>query len=268
MAVIALTSARGAPGVTTTALALTMCWPRPVLLIEADMSGSSSILAGYLGGARPHDKGLVDLAVAHRAGRLFDGLRAASIDLPGGKKWLLPALATPLQAASLRPVWEPLAAILSGLEAQAMDVIIDAGRLGTEHAPQPLLRSADVAALVTRSTLPAISATRARARVLSDDLTQQGTGADGLGLLVVGEGMPYSAAEITGAVDLPVLASISWDAVHAEAYSLGATTRKLDSSALTRSATAAAGALRQLAADRRGRLAPGSLLHQNGRAHA
>ena len=32
MTVIALTSARGAPGVTTAALALTAVWPRPVLL--------------------------------------------------------------------------------------------------------------------------------------------------------------------------------------------------------------------------------------------
>ena len=36
MAVIALGSAAGSPGVTTSALGLALTWPRPVLLIEAD----------------------------------------------------------------------------------------------------------------------------------------------------------------------------------------------------------------------------------------
>lgn len=45
MAVITVTSANGAPGVTTTALALALAWPRPCLLVEADVAGGSSILA-------------------------------------------------------------------------------------------------------------------------------------------------------------------------------------------------------------------------------
>ena len=42
MAVIALTSASGSPGVTTTALGLALLWPRPVLLVEADPTGGSA----------------------------------------------------------------------------------------------------------------------------------------------------------------------------------------------------------------------------------
>lgn len=267
MTVIALTSARGAPGVTTTALALTAAWPRPVLLLEADVSGSSSILAGYMGGTRPHDKGLVDLAVALRADRLLAGLRESSIDLPGEKKWLVPALTSPLQAPTLRPVWDPLAVVLSGLSREGMDVIVDAGRLGAEHGPQPLLRQADVTLLVTRTTLPAIAATRARGRQLAEDLSQRGTGADGLGLLVIGEGQPYSARELAAAVDVPVVASIAWDPVHAEVYSLGSKARKRESSSLIRSVASAASAITQLAADRRNRLTPGTLVHE-GEVHA
>ena len=41
MAVIALASASGSPGVTTTALGLALLWPRPVLLVEADPTGGS-----------------------------------------------------------------------------------------------------------------------------------------------------------------------------------------------------------------------------------
>ena len=43
MAVVAFTSAKGRPGVTVAALAATLRWPRPVLLVEADVAGGSSI---------------------------------------------------------------------------------------------------------------------------------------------------------------------------------------------------------------------------------
>ena len=48
MAVIALASFSGAPGVTTTALAMTFAWHRPALLVEVDTAKTSSILPGYL----------------------------------------------------------------------------------------------------------------------------------------------------------------------------------------------------------------------------
>ena len=57
MAVIALTSASGSPGVTTTAVALAFLWPRPVVLVEADPTGGSAILAGYFRGTREYDVG-------------------------------------------------------------------------------------------------------------------------------------------------------------------------------------------------------------------
>ena len=47
MALIVLTSAAGSPGVTTTAVGLALTWPRPVLLVEADPTGGSAVLAGY-----------------------------------------------------------------------------------------------------------------------------------------------------------------------------------------------------------------------------
>lgn len=36
MAIVALVSASGSPGVTATALGLALLWPRPVMLVEAD----------------------------------------------------------------------------------------------------------------------------------------------------------------------------------------------------------------------------------------
>jgi len=59
MAVIVLASASGSPGVSTTALGLTLNWHRPVLLVDADPTGSSSVFAGYF----PTD--ISSIAIAH-----------------------------------------------------------------------------------------------------------------------------------------------------------------------------------------------------------
>ena len=269
MAVIALASAKGSPGVTTSALALALAWPRPVLLLEADVFGSSSILAGYLRGATRHDKGLVDLALAHRRGALAGALHQASIPLPDSQARLVAGLTSPAQAATLQPVWEPIAAVLRSLDRTGTDVIVDAGRLGAQHGPGPLLREADVTLLVTRSQLPAIAATRARAIVLREELTNQGTGADALALLVVGEGQPYSTRELQATIGSPVAVTVAWDPVHAEVFSLGAAAgRRFQSSSLVRSIRAAVGAVQDLVVTRQQRLAPGTLVQDGERGRA
>lgn len=83
MAVVTLCSASGSPGVTTTALGLALSWSRPVLLLEADPTGGSAILAGYLKGARTPPDSLIDLALAHRAGSLAAALPQVTVPLPG-----------------------------------------------------------------------------------------------------------------------------------------------------------------------------------------
>ena len=64
MALITLCSIKGAPGVTTTALAMTMTWPRPALLVEADSSGGSAIMAGLLRGQVSQERSLLSLTMA------------------------------------------------------------------------------------------------------------------------------------------------------------------------------------------------------------
>ena len=66
MAVLALTSAKGAPGVSTAALAMTLLWPRAALLAECDPAGGSSVLAGHLRGEVDHSRGLLPLALAQQ----------------------------------------------------------------------------------------------------------------------------------------------------------------------------------------------------------
>ena len=67
---ITLTAARAGTGVTTTAVGLAAAWPRPVLLVEADPCGYSTILAGTLGATVPVGPGLLDAAMAARSGEL------------------------------------------------------------------------------------------------------------------------------------------------------------------------------------------------------
>ena len=140
---------------------------------------------------------------------------------------------------------------------------MDAGRLGTAHAPTAILRQADLVLLVMSTNLPAVAAAKARLNLLREDLSVTGTAGrlDGhlsnLGLLLVGEGRPYSAKEISTACGVPVVASLAWDPASAEVLAAGATPgRRFDSSPLVRSTRAAISASSELIRQRRDRLAP------------
>ena len=64
MAVICLTAAAGSPGVTSTVLGMALCWPRPVLVVEADPTAGSAILAGRFRGLQG-DIGRARFPAAH-----------------------------------------------------------------------------------------------------------------------------------------------------------------------------------------------------------
>lgn len=274
MAVLALTSAKGAPGVSTTALAMTLLWPRAALLAECDPAGGSSVLAGYLRGTVDHSRGLLPLALAQRHEALEQALwpqtvpltgdpHAASVAAGAGDRWLLPGLSDAAQAPSTAALWGPLGSVLASLERAGTDVIVDAGRLGTAYAPTALLRQADLVLLVMGTSLPAVAAVKARLNLLREDLSVTGAagGLSGhlssLGLLLVGEGRPYSAKEISAACGVPVVACLAWDPASAEVLAAGATPgRRFEASPLVRSTRAAISASYELIRRRRDRLAP------------
>jgi hypothetical protein len=255
MAVLAFTSAKGAPGVTTTVLALAFAWYRPVLVVEADMTGSSSMLAGLLRGETDHSRGVVPLSVGSRQqGFTLDGLWEHCLRL-NEDRYLLPGIADPGQASTLTSAWAPLAQLFAGLEADGVDVLVDAGRLGTTCPPASLLAAADSVLLVTGTRLPDVYALSRRAPAIRAELG--GAEADSIFVLTVGEGRPYSNREIASSLGLPVISSIAWDPVSAEVYSVGAPPgRRFESSALVRTATATVKRLGQAVSERRMRLAP------------
>lgn len=238
MAVSALVSASGSPGVTTTSVGLAALWPRPALLVEADPTGGSGILAGFLRGEVEPSGGLLDVVMTHRNGTLR--LTPEQVmPLPGGQAQLLPGIRAHSQARSLADVWEPLLHALRRLSiSTGQDVIVDAGRLGLASWPEPLVRGADTTLLVTRSSLPALAAARSWLETLRHDTPT-------LGVLVVGPGRPYSSGEVAKWLRVPVLGEIAWDPAAAAVLSDGAPRgRRFDRSGFARSLRATVDGLR------------------------
>ncbi|WP_068400704.1 hypothetical protein [Kribbia dieselivorans] len=265
MALITLFSAAGAPGTTVTALGLALAWPRPVVLVDADATGASTIMAGFLRGQTAYDRGLLDLAMAARVGTLNTAIATTTLTLPGSTVEFLPGIRGHQQAPSVAGLWEPLSGVLRSLEQQGTDVIVDCGRLSTVGAPLPLVRASDLALLCTRTTLPDIAGARSWARSLVDEFADMGA-ADRFGLALVDEGNPYTAREIRKALGAPTFLSLPWDPQAAGVYHHAAERRgKLSASKLGRALTAGANSLVQDIARNRAKL--GTNLSQEGRQH-
>lgn len=275
MAVIAITGGPGAPGATTTALALLLSWPltpgRKVLLVECDPDGGAA-LAGALEGRVEAVYGLRNLAVADRRGLLAETLWDQLIDLSpqgGGDRLLLPGLTDPVQAAGLAYTWEPLVETLHALEPQGYDVLLDLGRSGAFGPSAVLARRADAVVATVRTTLRGLSSARPRLAALREDLESAGTGADALGLLVIAEG-PYPSADITREFGAPVLGRLPYAVRTARVLSDGgdSTDRRFIRSELMRTARTAVDEIQALVQRRRLRLTPLPGVAPAGRAAA
>lgn len=161
------------------------------------------------------------------------------MQVPGSAMSLLAGIRSHGQWRSVAGLWDPLAAVLKGLEGSGQDVIVDAGRLGLEGCPEPLVYGADLMLLVMRSDLVALSAARSWADTLRDGFVAAGA-AGRLGALLVGEGRPYRSREVAKVLQIPVAASLAWEPEAAAVFAHGATPRRrFDTSPLPRSLQAA-----------------------------
>ena len=221
MAIIALASGSGSPGVTATALGLALTWPRPVVVIEADPSGSNGLLAGYFRGATEVSDGLYELVMAGMSGDVSGMLPLIAMPIPDSRVMVVPGIRSPEQAWTLEEFWPMLLPVLRDLDRTGQDVIVDAGRLGLAGSPTLVFNEADVALLVARSSLPALAGARPWAASLRETFADI-AGVNRLGMLVIGPGRPYSARNIAEAVGVPVVASVGWNPDCAEVLSAGA----------------------------------------------
>lgn len=224
MAVVVLASASGAPGVTTTALGLSLTWPRHVLLADCDRDPSQSIQAGYLGGMDAAGRGLGGLAQLHRQGAaLAPELWRHTLPLTSGgpvQRRLLPGFTSAGACRLFEHVWTDLGQAFALLDEQGADVIVDAGRVSVTGLPSGLLAVADAVLLCVRSTLRSLAAARIYLIPLEDQLGSLASPGQ-LGLAVVGKGRPYSCGEISSQFGLKVLSEQVWSPKSAAVLSDG-----------------------------------------------
>ncbi|GAQ65421.1 hypothetical protein [Streptomyces scabiei] len=264
MAVIALAGCSGAPGVTTSALALLLSWPlvpgRRMILAECDPDGSA-VLHGLLQGSLGDRYGLRNLSVAARQGELGDAFFRQLIDLSSedGKKesprdrLLLPGITDPAQAASLGSVWKALGVIFRGIEAEhSHDVLIDLGRRGAFGPSGVLAEQADAVFMVVRNTLRCLQAAEGRVRALQERVGD-------VSVLMINEG-PYPAGEVQRVLQVPVVATLPYAPKDAKVLSDGVEQpRHFTRSPLMKAGRTATTVLVQRAAMRRARLDPGGV---------
>ena len=245
MAVITLCSVTGSPGVTTTAVGLALSWSRPTVLLEADPTGGSAILAGYLRGQIAPPDALIDLVVAHSQGRLRAQIPQATLRLPNSDVSLIPGPRSHTQTGGLAGLWDSLLAALKDLATTGQDTLVDLGRLGQEGCATPLLFGADLTLIVTRSDLVSLSGARSRVDTLRTQFAEMGA-TRSLGLVIIGAGRPYSAREIGDVLQVPVVATLPRDPKTAAVFAHGDQVRKLASTGLVRGLRAAHGGIQDV----------------------
>ena len=243
MALHALVSPGGSPGVTTAAIALALTWPGSVVLAECDPSGGD-ILTGLFGGHLPARPGL--LAVALEAGRgsaaAAAALQSQLVEMDGDfTRMLLTGITDPRQVSGLVPAWPVIAQAMSE---QPGDVIADCGRLGAGEAPLPVLAAAATITVVIRPSLRQVAKAKPRIEMLAG--LPGGPGR--ITLLLTGQG-PYSAREVAKALGRPALGLLPHDTKTAQVLSDGAGSwRGLAGRPLMRAAQVTARAWREHAA--------------------
>lgn len=193
MALIAVAADKGAPGVTTACLALTLAWPRAVLLAECDPAGGDLVyrLPGARGGQLDPGRGLLSLAVAARHGLSPGQVLEHAQKLRGGLDVLV-GVVTAEQGTGLEPLWGPVGAALAGLP--GCDVIADCGRIGPEGPYYDLLAHASSVLLVTRASLEEVVRLRERIAAVTGALALRHRQGIPVSVVVVADHRRFHAA--------------------------------------------------------------------------
>lgn len=227
---LAVTSAKHAPGVTAAAIALAVAaGPLPAsLVVEADPGGGDLAARCELS----VEPGLGSLAASGRHGTPMN-LAAHVQPLPAGPFGLLAPPSPSLTRGALGTLRERLADALS---AWPGTVVVDCGRWDPSGPAAPLAAAADALIIVLRPTVEGVEHVRARL----DDF--RSAGASTLAALLVGD-RPYPPADVAAALGIPVTGTLPLDARGVKALErrmIGADTRR---STIVRAARSALDAL-------------------------
>jgi len=166
---VAIGSIKGAPGVTSTALALAAAWPRPVALVEADPSGGSVAYrcraAG--GGALAAAPSLLTLAAAVRGGVPYEGVLLEHAQTLGCGVNVVQGVTAAGQARGLGSLW---ATITHATQTAGADVVADLGRLDRTTPAFPVAAAADVVVVIGAAAMDSVMHLRAGLRELTTAL--------------------------------------------------------------------------------------------------
>ena len=201
MPAIVLVSAKGSPGVTTTAAAVVSAASASgerTTLVELDPSGGDvALLADAV-----DEAGLVSLAEELRhGGAVADLVREHAVEVAPD----VPAvLAPPGSGEAMGTVGSLGDRWMSTLAGAEGTVVVDAGRWDTGSAASRRVVGADVVGLVCRSTAPSVE----HARRLVEPL--RAAARCPLAVVVVGT-RPYAGEDVAAALDLPLAGVMAWD---------------------------------------------------------
>jgi MinD-like ATPase involved in chromosome partitioning or flagellar assembly len=220
---ITLMSAKGAPGVTTAALALVAAAsPAQGLAVEMDPSGGD--VECLLGGTGT-SPGLLEVAVDLRRDIHPDALLARAVEAPKGVRVVIGPTTETQSSSALAAAGARLPAMLASLDAV---VVADAGRWSRSQPTALRVQGSTVAAVVLQPTVAGVEHSR--------ELVQQlrGLGIGAIAAVTVGD-RPYPAIEVAAALGVPVAGTIAFDPGGVHALLTGGASRQWRRSWLARS---------------------------------
>lgn len=246
---VAVASAKGAPGATTTARVLASVWPGDVLLADCDPAGGDVALQarGPGGAVLDPERGLLSLGADARRGLAADALGEHLQLLEGGLPVLV-GVGHPEQVTGIGAAWPTMAAVFANARAT---VVADCGRVLPGTPVLPVLQAADAVLFVVRPRIEAYAHLRERLRWL---LAAQPPGRrPGLGVVVVTEprdsGAPADLGRLLAreGLDATVVGHLARDDRAADVLG-GRVDRSIGRSLLVRSARTLVAPVQQLAA--------------------
>jgi cellulose biosynthesis protein BcsQ len=168
MTLIAVMSAKGAPGVTTATVSLAALAGPHAVAADLDPDGGDLALRYRREDGRPldPDTGLLSLAATIRRGGRDVGDGAALTDHlqhASGGLAVLAGVSRPEQVAGLGPLWRHVALALSA----GGTVFADCGRVGPMSAVLPVVTTADAVLVLARAELEELAHLRERLRFLT-----------------------------------------------------------------------------------------------------
>lgn len=183
MALYALASAKGSPGVTVGAMALATVWPTDPVLADLDPSGGDLTWRCRTPDGDPLDnsRGLLSLGASVRRGAHEAVLEEHLQKMSGGVE-VLAGVDSAAQVAGLGAAWGQFSTVFRDHDA---DVLADCGRVVPGSASLPLLQKADAVLFVVRPTIEGVAHLRDRLKSLRDTIELGGLEGPPVGIATV-----------------------------------------------------------------------------------